>query len=303
MKKTTEQFIQEAIQVHNNKYDYSKVEYVNSKTKVCIICPIHGEFWQTPLHHLNGSNCPKCTFHYTKTTQEFIDKAKEIHGNKYDYSKVEYINSRTKVCIICTEHGEFWQIPTNHLQGKGCKYCGGTNKSNIIDFINKAHRIHKNKYDYSKTIYTKANKKVTIICPKHGVFQQEANSHLQGAGCPHCNESHLENQIRFILDEDNIDFEFQKKFNWLGQQSLDFYLPEYNIAIECQGKQHFGIGLWIEKEGFETIINRDKKKKLLCEENGIKMLYYTNLKCFNEFLGEKLIKDKGDLLNAIKIKE
>ena len=160
MKKTTEQFIQEAIQVHNHKYDYSKVEYVNSKTKVCIICPEHGEFYQTPLHHLNGSNCPKCTFHYTKTTQEFIDKAKEIHGNKYDYSKVEYINSRAKVCIICPEHGEFWQIPTNHLQGKGCKYCGGTSKSNITDFINKAHRIHKNKYDYSKTIYTKANKKL-----------------------------------------------------------------------------------------------------------------------------------------------
>ena len=226
MKKTTEQFIKEAKQVHDDKYDYSKVEYKNAHTKICILCNKCGnEFWQTPSHHLNGSNCPKCTFHYTKTTQEFIDEAKEIHGNKYDYSKVEYINSKMKICVICPIHGEFWQLPTNHLQGKGCKYCGGTSKSNTIDFINKAYQIHKNKYDYSKTTYTKANKKVTIICPKHGEFQQEANSHLKGAGCPHCNESHLETKIRFLLEENNIIFEQQKRFEYLGKQSLDFYLP------------------------------------------------------------------------------
>ena len=303
MKKTKEQFIEESINVHEDKYDYSKVVYNGAHTKVCIICKKCGnEFWQTPSHHLNGSNCPKCTFHYTKSTQEFINDSKKIHGDKYDYSKVEYINSKTKVCIICPEHGEFWQLPTNHLQGKGCRYCGGTNKSNKIDFINKAYQIHKNKYDYSKIIYTKANKKVTIICPIHGPFQQEANSHLQGHGCPYCNESHLENKIRFILEENEIEFDYQKRIDFLGRQSLDFYLPKYNIAIECQGEQHFGLGRWIEKEGFETILKRDKKKKQLCEENGIKLLYYTNIEGFSEFLGEELIKDVEKLLEKIKNK-
>ena len=122
---STEEFIQKAHKVHGDKYDYSKVEYDGYKTKVCIICPKHGEFWQTPNSHLNGNGCPKCKGEkQTCTTDEFIAKAKKIHGDKYDYSKVEYVNNHTKVCIICPEHGEFWQIPSSHLQGKGCPKCG-----------------------------------------------------------------------------------------------------------------------------------------------------------------------------------
>lgn len=120
--KTTEQFIKDSISVHGNKYDYSKVEYKNAITKVCIICPDHGEFWQTPNQHQQGSGCPKCAG-LRITTEEWIKKAKEIHGNKYDYSKVEYRGSKEKVCIICPEHGEFWQIPYNHLNGVGCYEC------------------------------------------------------------------------------------------------------------------------------------------------------------------------------------
>lgn len=120
--KTTEQFIKDSISVHGNKYDYSKVEYINAKTKVCIICPEHGEFWQTPNQHQQGSGCPKCAG-LRITTEEWIKKAKEIHGNKYDYSKVEYRGSKEKVCIICPEHREFWQIPNNHLNGVGCYEC------------------------------------------------------------------------------------------------------------------------------------------------------------------------------------
>ena len=118
-------FVNKATKIHNNKYDYSKVDYVDMKTKVCIICPEHGEFWQTPYAHLIGEGCPLCShrsFKYTK--DEFIKKAREIHGNKYDYSKVDYVNMKTKVCIICPEHGEFWQTPEQHLKGHGCKKCG-----------------------------------------------------------------------------------------------------------------------------------------------------------------------------------
>ena len=111
-KKTKEEFIKEATEKHGDKYDYSNVNYVNNRTKVCIICQEHGEFWQTPSKHLIGRGCHKCKGDKnremeTLTTEIFIKKSREKHGDKYDYSKVDYVNGRTKVCIICPEHGEF----------------------------------------------------------------------------------------------------------------------------------------------------------------------------------------------------
>ena len=132
-------FIKKAKEIHGDKYDYSKVEYKNSNTKVCIICPEHGEFWQLPYHHLHGCGCSKCrSKKMTLTTEEFIERAKEIHGDKYDYSKTEYVDNKTKICIICPIHGEFWQIPLNHLQNKGCPYCGKTKKYTTKEFIESA---------------------------------------------------------------------------------------------------------------------------------------------------------------------
>ena len=122
-KLTTETFVERAKIVHNCRYDYSKVKYVNSHTKVCIICPEHGEFWQTPYNHLKGQGCFKCCGKEKLTTEEFIKRAIKVHGDKYDYSKVEYINIKTPVCIICPEHGEFWQKPIKHLIGENCPSC------------------------------------------------------------------------------------------------------------------------------------------------------------------------------------
>lgn len=135
-KKTTEQFIEEAKKVHGDKYDYSKVEYINNHTNVCIICPEHGEFYQTPQHHINRKHgCPKCVkistkIKHTLGIESFIKKSKQIHGSKYDYSKVEYVNSKTKVCVICPEHGEFFQTPSVHLRGCGCPKCAHEEHSN-----------------------------------------------------------------------------------------------------------------------------------------------------------------------------
>lgn len=142
-RKTLEQFIKEAIEIHGDKYDYSKVNYVNNNTKVCIICPKHGEFWQTPNKHLSGQGCKQCANEkvsqmYSFTKEEFIKKAKEIHGNKYDYSKVEYKGYDTEVCIICPIHGEFWQTPDSHLQGSNCRMCSSQlskNENEIYEFI------------------------------------------------------------------------------------------------------------------------------------------------------------------------
>jgi len=127
-KLTTEEFIKKARNMHGNKYDYSKTDYILSNIKICIICQIHGEFYQKPGDHLNGRGCYKCGKKragkvLTSTTAKFINKAKKIHGNDYDYSFVEYINTETKVKINCKKHGIFLQTPHKHLMGRGCPSC------------------------------------------------------------------------------------------------------------------------------------------------------------------------------------
>lgn len=185
-KLTTEEFVQKAREVNGDKYDYSKVDYKNNKEKVCIICSEHGEFYQIPSSHLLGCGCLKCSGLRKLTTEEFIEKAKIVHSDRYDYSKVEYKNSSTEVCIKCPEHGEFYQIPSGHLSGRGCPKCGRSFKLTKEEFINKSKGIHNNKYDYSKVDYKNNSTEVCIICSEHGEFYQRAANHLNGRGCPKC---------------------------------------------------------------------------------------------------------------------
>lgn len=190
---TNEDWIKRFKTVHENKYNYSEVNNIKSNSKIKIICPTHGAFYQKANDHWHGQNCPKCgeitRINKRKMSwEEFLRRARAIHGWKYDYSKVKYINSRTKVCIICPEHGEFWQTPANHLLYE-CSKCAYKRRRNSLtqeQFITRANLIHKNKYDYSKTVYVNSSKKLSIICPIHGVFSQNANSHLRGIGCPKC---------------------------------------------------------------------------------------------------------------------
>lgn len=306
----TQQFIEKARKIHGDKYDYSKVEYVNNSTKVCIICPIHGEFWQTPSHHIHKAHprgCPKCNGGIKLTQEEFIKKARNIHGNKYDYSKVNYTNSNTKVCIICLEHGEFWQLPCSHTNGKaGCPKCKPNYQMTTESFIQKSHEIHGNKYDYSKVEYVRSSDKVCIICPKHGEFWQTPVSHLRGVACPNCRTSQLENEIEELLINNNIEFIRNRKYPWLQKDkdarsrlTLDFYLPQFNTAIECQGVQHFKRVPIFEGKGwgFEYIQNNDKIKKELCEKNGVKLLYYSNLGIEYPY---EVFENKNELLKRIK---
>lgn len=303
----TETFITKANNVHNNKYDYYKSEYNDINTKICIICPEHGEFWQSPNNHLRGQGCPKCkdiktSLRCRSTTEEFIRKAKEIHDDKYDYSKVKYVNNITKICIICPEHGEFWQVPNSHLQGCGCKKCANEKKSlkrkyNNEIFVNKSNLKHNFVFDYSMVNYVNSRTKVCIICPEHGEFWQSPEGHLQGKGCPKCNSSHLENEVRNLLIENGFDFEEQKKFEWLGKLRLDFYLPNDNIAIECQGKQHFEpIEHFGGQETLTEVIQRDQNKKQLCEEHNINLLYYAN---YDYDFPYEVFTNKNKLLNEI----
>ena len=313
---TTDKFIEKAKAVHGNEYDYSKVEYTNNYTKVCIICPKHGEFWQTPMKHLIGRGCPKCALinralHKTSSTSEFIEKAKAIYVDKYDYSKVEYKSSSQKVCIICPKHGEFWQTPNNHLRGHGCTKCQYETlhelyANNTEDFIKKAKAIHGDKYDYSKTVYKNISTKICITCPIHGEFWQRPDNHLQGKGCPKCFQSKLENEVAKLLDENNIEykqFASSKDISFIGRQHLDFYLPKYNIAIECQGIQHFEPTdfakrgkKWAEDQ-FQATIKRDKEKMEKCTNNNVKLLYYSNL---NSEYPYKVFEDKELLIKEIR---
>jgi len=144
IKKSTNQCIKDFIKIHGNKYDYSKVEYTNNRNKVDIICPIHGNFKQSPSKHLRGQNCPKCSKKSSAkkkklSLQSFIKKAKKIHGNKYDYSKVEYINNMTKIDIMCPIHGNFKQSPSKHLRGQNCPKCSFMSKGEekISKFLEK----------------------------------------------------------------------------------------------------------------------------------------------------------------------
>ena len=226
-KKSLKEILERFIEVHGDKYDYSKVNYVNIKTKVCIICPEHGEFWQSSENHLKGKGCPSCFGNKKLNSCNFIQKAHEVHGDKYDYSKVVYINNKTKVCIICPEHGEFWQKPYNHLQKKGCCKCVGKNKT-TEEFIKQSNIIHNNKYDYSKVVYINNHTKVCIICPEHGEFWQTPANHLSGRGCNKCKYDEFKLSIT----------EFVQKANIIHNNKYDYSKVVYNgcqdrICIIC----------------------------------------------------------------------
>ena len=184
-------FIQKAKLTHGNKYDYSKVVYIKNSLPVAIICPEHGEFEQTPANHLVAQyGCSQCSNiamleSQSFTSGEFISKAKLTHGNKYDYSKVVYIKNSLPVAIICPEHGEFEQTPANHLSGSNCSKCMGFNKTKD-EFVFEANKIHNYKYNYELANYSGTTKKITIICPKHGEFEQMPVGHLSGKGCRKC---------------------------------------------------------------------------------------------------------------------
>lgn len=228
-----EDFIARAKRKHNDKYDYSKVKYVNARTKVCITCPIHGEFWQNAGEHLLGSGCPLCFNNRRgksklKNTQYFIDKAREIHGDRYDYSKVIYVRSSDKVCIICREHGEFWQTPKKHLKGQGCPKC--KNKASVDRirkpfsyFIERATLQHGRKYDYSLCEYNDLKTPIKIICPTHGVFEQTPYMHIHAKfGCPLC------------ADEYSRKIIYGKGVNdILGSTDSQYYLVWRSMLCRC----------------------------------------------------------------------
>ena len=246
------QFIAKAIAKYGEKFDYSKVNYTDFKTRVCIICPEHGEFWQTPRKHLSKEvkcGCPTCGCEsQRKTTEQFIKDARKVHGEKYDYSKVNYINAITKVCIICPIHGKFYQTPIVHLNNHGCPSCGGNEKVTLNTFIKRAEALYGDRYDYSQAVYKDTTHGVTIFDNLNQCFFiQTPQNHLKGK---HYNMNNVYewyrengreydyyyniakqyNDIFDLYNNHTRAFRFMKKKNWLK----DYTWLKNNLEIKVK---------------------------------------------------------------------
>jgi very-short-patch-repair endonuclease len=209
-KSDTNTFTEKAKKIYGDKYDYSKSVYVNSKTKVIIICKIHGEFLQTPTDHYHGG-CKKCADilrgeNRKFSKEEIIQKSREVHGEIYDYSIIEYINGVIEN-IKCKEHGLFSQLRDIHInRNGGCKKCadilrGENRKYTKEEIIQRAKEVHDDAYDYSKVIYTGIYDKIIIICKEHGEFEQTPSNHIRGAGCQKCYDERRGTALCFTKEE------------------------------------------------------------------------------------------------------
>ena len=278
-------FINKANIKHNFKYDYSKVEYKNSLTKVIIICPIHGEFLQTPQNHLRGRGCSLCANIKKRqdmqmSNETFIRKANEIHQNKYDYSKTDLLNrdDNGKVIIICPIHGEFKMKPSSHLKGQNCPKCKGKNVS-LEELIQKANDIHNFKYDYSNVIFTKIHDKVKIICPIHGIFEQSLSKHIsKQQGCPKCSaiqrgKNRLMNKELFFQKANEIHhfkYDYSKTL-YNGMNEMITYICPIHGEIEQRPFDHLrGFGCYkcgnLESKKENEIYDYVKKTNLTIEQ-------------------------------------
>lgn len=306
---TTEEFIEKAIKIHGNKYDYSKVNYINGRNKVTIICTTHGEFEQTSRIHMEGSRCPKCVKdiekeNRTKTTEQFIKDAISLHGNKYDYSLTEYENNNTKITIICPEHGEFNQTPRGHLEGKGCMKCRNKRISEVHtktnqEFIEECIKVHGDRYSYEKTKYESVRKKVVITCPIHGDFEQRPDGHLEGKRCSKCVA------IERGLKNTKTTNEFIKDAIIIFGDTYDYSITNYKnskekITIICKIHGHFEQspnthlqGQGCKKCGQESWWSRSDYIK---KANGRICTFYT-IRCFNE---EESFYKIGITMNSVK---
>lgn len=207
---TKDEFIERALTVHQQAYCYEKVEYVNSQTKVIIKCPKHGEFLQSPSSHLSGKGCSKCgdesVGEKCRTTQEeFLSRCRDVHGDKYDLSRVAYLGMSKKIEVSCQKHGVFTPLASNFVGlGTGCPSCGRElvgvkSRKKESEYIEKALAVHQGAFSYGSVVYKNKQAYLTVICNTHGSFEQLAGDHLKGIGCRKCSKPVFDTQS--FMDE------------------------------------------------------------------------------------------------------
>lgn len=284
-----ESFIQRATGIHGGLYDYSLVVYVDSnKTKVRILCSSHGPFEVIPGNHITKkSGCPECSG-TRMNTNLFTKKLYQIYPSfPHSLEKFCYVKATKKATFVCKEHGDYLATPNMVLSGKGgCPKCCGRNKT-TEEFLAEVRARQPELFglcDYSQTNYLDTGHKITVGCSKHNLFRVSPSNHLRGQGCPKCNVSTGQLRVRSILESSRIQFEEEHTFQDLRGSSgtkfrFDFYLPDYKVAIEYDGLQHFQPVKWSSswtdeqaQQELEAIQQRDAIKTQYCLDHGIQLI-------------------------------
>ena len=257
--------------------------YIGTHKSVLITCPLHGDFNKIARDHLRGIGCPKCKFveiSSPKNVEDFIKDAMIIHGDKYDYSNSEYINTKIKLEIFCLKHGSFYQTPSSHLRGSGCPQCAVeesiiNNSKNVEDFIKDAVVIHGDKYDYSSSEYNGCFEKTIIKCKKHGEFKQSPNNHLQGCGCPKCSVT-ISKAHAIVFDFiSNYYVAINNDRSILNGLEIDVYVPDLRFGVEING-------VYYHSENYKSS-NYHYSKSLVAQNNNVKLLQFWDYEIYNKW--------------------
>lgn len=292
---TNEIFVQELAALHPNLIPLT--QYNGDKESVVVRCVKHNyDFTTKPNTLKHGSGCKFCgrersSDRRRKSVRKLLEELNAVHNSKYEYPhiKEEYRNNKSEITIVCPIHGEFKQKTIKHLQGEGCKLCSHQSfPYTTKTYIQRANEVHHNRYNYDKTTYIDRYTDIVITCPTHGDFIQNPKVHLGGCGCQKCKESIFEREIRNILDKNHILYAYEDKTHTLSNKSVDFYLNDYNIAIECQGEQHFiPVDFFGGEKKLETYIYRDILKNDELFANNIKIIYVISKKFADIFQDPK----------------
>lgn len=315
-----EDFLRRAKEIHGDEYDYSLVKHIkNNREKLPIVCKKHGVFMQSAHAHLDaGQGCRECGKYLIKeklnghgrtkrgyNTEVFIEKARKVHGDTYDYSMVDFKDHRTPVTIICKKHGSFSQVPYYHLAGNGCRQCYDERRTEIIQrpfeqFVVEARAVHGNDYEYDEASYKGSKKKMKIYCKKcqRNFLQMPYNHINMRQGCPRCQQSQGEKRVEMKLIAMSERFVPQYKIAYKdgvvikrGGIYVDFYIPEKRTFIEFNGSQHYKASSRFG--GVPNFTRQQKRDQILrryCATNGYKLIEipYTDFDRIEEILEKEL---------------
>lgn len=317
-----EEFIKRCETLFGDKYIFDKTEYINMDTEVIITCPIHGDFKITPHQFLKSLGCKECSKENNKiqeklSLKEIKDKLDAKHNGNISFVGTQYKGIDALATFYCNKHQTEYSTTTyNAVKGVGCPQCQTESRQQKTfigreELIKRAIKIHGNKYSFEKLIYNGRKHTGIITCPIHGDFEIILENLLKGHGCSKCSQSLGEALVESKLVENNINFQTQASFSFLknkqGKKSLDFYLPDYNVAIEYQGAQHFvPIRYFGGQEHLKQQIERDKIKYQLCKDNNIDIFYIVKKEDYNKtqkldiYCKENTFSSIDECINVIK---